>query len=412
MSRQFISAPAQPLRGTVSVPGDKSISHRALMLGALAEGTTQISGFLAGEDCLATLAAIRAMGIQADVNGQGEVQITGRGLHGLTAPAAPLDMGNSGTAMRLFAGLLSAQAFDSVLSGDESLSRRPMERVAEPLRRMGAQIETTDGHAPLRITGGQRLTGTDHRLPVASAQLKSALLLAGLYAHGCTSVTEPAVTRDHTERMLVQFGVDVQRDGATVRICGDARLQATQIDVPGDLSSAAFFLLAGCIVPGSELTIDNVGLNPTRTGVLQILELMGADLQIDKRSSGAEPVGRITVRSRPLHGIDIPPELVPLAIDEFPLLFVAAAFAKGTTRISGAAELRHKESDRIGVMVAGLQQLGVQVKERPDGAEIIGGPVGGGSVDSHGDHRVAMAFAIAGAAASAPVQIADTDNVA
>ncbi len=412
MSRQLTSSPSGPLHGTVNVPGDKSISHRALMFGALAEGTTRITGFLASEDCLATLAAIRSMGIEAKVEGQTGLRIAGQGLYGLEAPVAALDMGNSGTAMRLFAGLLSAQAFDSVLTGDESLSRRPMERVAEPLRRMGAQIETTNGHAPLRITGGQHLTGVSHVLPVASAQLKSALLLAGLYADGCTSVTEPAVTRDHTERMLTQFGVDVQRDGATVRVCAGARLQATQIDVPGDLSSAAFFLLAGCVVTDSELSIENVGLNPTRTGVLRILELMGADLEIEEYGGVAEPVGRITVRSSRLHGIDVPPELVPLAIDEFPLLFVAAAFAEGTTRISGAAELRHKESDRISVMAAGLQRLGVQVTELPDGIEITGGSVSGGSVDSHGDHRVAMAFAIAGAAASAPVRIADTDNVA
>lgn len=414
MTQSFVIQPGGRLGGRLRVPGDKSISHRALMLGAVAEGLTEVSGFLSGADCLATLAALASMGIRIDRPEPTSLLIHGQGLHGLQAPPDPLDMGNSGTAMRLFAGLLAGQQFDSVLIGDASLTRRPMQRVAEPLRAMGARIETRHGNPPLRISGGAPLQGIDFDMPVASAQVKSAVLLAGLYAQGRSRINEPAVTRDHTERMLAQFGVLVERHGSTAVLAGGQCLRATQVAVPGDLSSAAFFMLAASVAAGSELVIENVGLNPTRTGVLRILELMGADFDIARCTPvpGIEPVGTVTFRSTRLHGIDVPPELVPLAIDEFPVLFVAAALASGVTRISGAAELRHKESDRIAVMANGLRTLGVSVEERPDGAIITGGTLGSGCIESHGDHRVAMAFAVGAAAAAGPIEINDTVNVA
>jgi 3-phosphoshikimate 1-carboxyvinyltransferase len=409
----LVARPSHGVGGRLTVPGDKSISHRALMLGALANGKTRVTGFLPGEDCLATMAALDAMGVGFDRTGDTSVTIAGAGLHGLASPPAPLDMGNSGTAMRLLAGLLAGQAFDSTLIGDASLSRRPMERVAAPLRSMGAKIATDDGTPPLRIAGGRSLGGIDYEMPVASAQVKSAILLAGLYAQGSTRVAEPAVTRDHTERMLTMFGQPVRRDGNAVVLDPAGRLAATDVAVPADLSSAAFFLLAGAIADEGELVLDNVGLNPTRTGVLRILKLMGANIEIaPRRESASEPAGKLIVRPSRLRGIEVPPELVPLAIDEFPLVFVAAALADGDTVISGAAELRHKESDRIGVMATGLRALGAAVEERPDGALIRGGRLAGGDVDSHGDHRVAMAFAIGAAAADGAVRIRDAANVA
>lgn len=412
MTGGYTVRPAQKIAGTIRVPGDKSISHRALMLGAIAEGETVITGFLAGEDCLATLSALQTMDVHIEHDEPATVRVQGVGLRGLHAPQQVLDMGNSGTAMRLFAGLLAGQAFDSQLTGDSSLRQRPMNRVAEPLRLMGAKINTTDGKPPLQIRGARALHGIDYRLPVASAQVKSALLLAGLYADGDTRVAEPAVTRDHTERMLKQFGVRLRRETGAVTLTGGQRLRASPVAVPGDLSSAAFFMLAASVAKAGELAIDNVGLNPTRTGVLRILELMGADLQIEERRIDAEPVGRVTVRPAQLQGIRVPPELVPLAIDEFPAVFVAAALAAGETQISGAAELRHKESDRIAVMVAGLRALGVHVDERPDGAVIQGGALHPGTVDSAGDHRVAMAFAAGAVAARGPIRIRNTANVA
>lgn len=412
MTSSYTVKPAPKIAGRVRVPGDKSISHRALMLGAIAEGDTAITGFLAGEDCLATLVALRAMGVHIEHDEPSAVRVRGAGLHGLRAPQQVLDMGNSGTAMRLFAGLLAGQAFDSQLTGDSSLRQRPMNRVAEPLRLMGADITTNDGKPPLQIRGARPLHGIDYPLPVASAQVKSALLLAALYADGDTRVAEPAVTRDHTERMLQQFGVRLRRETGAVTLTGGQRLRASPVAVPGDLSSAAFFMLAASVAGAGELQIDNVGLNPTRTGVLRILELMGADLQIEECRKAAEPAGRITVRPAPLHGICVPPELVPVAIDEFPAVFVAAALARGETQISGAAELRHKESDRIAVMVAGLRALGVPVDERPDGAVIRGATLQPGTVDSAGDHRVAMAFAAGAVAADGPITIRNTANVA
>lgn len=395
------------------MPGDKSVSHRALMLGAIAQGTSRVTGFLPGEDCLATMAAVRAMGIEVIQHDPTTIDVGGQGMHGFRAAGRALDMGNSGTAMRLFMGLLAAQPFATELFGDESLSRRPMERVAQPLRQMGARIETTQGTPPVRIAGGGKLSGIAFKMPVASAQVKSAVLLAGLYASGETSVSEPAVTRDHTERMLARLGYPVRRSGSTVTIAGGGTLAAGPIAVPGDLSSAAFMVLAGCLASVGELVIEGVGLNPTRTGILRILELMGADLRIEQSPGEVgEPVGRLVVRPRRLSGIEVPPELVPLAIDEFPVIFVAAALASGETVVRGAGELRHKETDRIRVMADGLRTLGIDVEEYPDGARIRGGRFRSGTVDSAGDHRVAMSFAVGAAQGEGPVTILDTANVA
>jgi len=416
----MLTKPVERVDGRVRVPGDKSISHRALMLGALARGKTIIHGFLPGEDCLATMAALKDMGVEIEQPDATTVHIDGVGLTGLQAPTGPLDMGNSGTAMRLFAGLLSGQDFSAEMIGDASLMQRPMERVATPLRMMGAEIATSEGRPPLLITGGRSLSGIEYAMPVASAQVKSAILLAGLYARGRTTIIEPAVTRDHTERMLAQFGYPTQREGGRVSLSPGGYLSATRIDVPGDLSSAAFFMLAGSIAGQGQLVLENVGLNPTRTGILQILQQMGADLVVadpDRSgdaeiTTGGERSGTIIVRPSRLRGIDVPQELVPLAIDEFPLVFIAAALAEGRTVISGAGELRHKESDRIGVMAAGLRALGVNIEERPDGAVIEGGSLSGGEIDSAGDHRVAMAFAVAGMVAKTPIRILDSANVA
>ncbi len=409
----FEVQPGGRLRGELRVPGDKSISHRAVMLGSLARGTTRVRGFLDGADCIATRDAFRAMGVAIDGPEQGALTVRGMGVHGLRAPAGPLYLGNSGTSMRLLAGLLAGQRFDSLLTGDASLSRRPMRRVTEPLARMGAHIETSpDGTPPLRIRGGQRLHGIDYALPVASAQVKSSLLLAGLYAEGETCVTEPAPTRDHTERMLRGFGYPVHSAGRRICLAGGGELDATDIDVPADISSAAFFLVGASIAPGSELLLRHVGVNPTRTGVLDILRRMGADLTLEnEREAGGEPVADILVRHAPLHGIDIPPELVPLAIDEFPALFIAAACARGETRLTGAAELRVKESDRIQVMADGLRACGIDAEPTADGIVIAGGRLRGGTVHSHGDHRIAMAFAMAGLVSEGPVTIHDCRNV-
>jgi prephenate dehydrogenase/3-phosphoshikimate 1-carboxyvinyltransferase len=413
VSQHFRVGPSATVEGQIHVPGDKSVSHRALMLGAIAEGTSHVTGFLPGEDCLATLAAVRAMGVEVVQRDSTTIDVFGHGMHGLRATSTSLDMGNSGTAMRLLMGMLAPQAFSTELFGDESLSRRPMERVAKPLRQMGADIQTTDGKPPVRIRGGKALQGIQFHMPVASAQVKSAVLLAGLYAGGETSVVEPAVTRDHTERMLLRLGWAVRRSGATVTVAGGGKLTGGQIPVPGDLSSAAFMILAGCIAQRGELVVDRVGLNPTRTGILRILELMGADLRIELNPGEAgEPVGRLIVRPSALRGVEIPPELVPLAIDEFPVIFLAAALASGETVVRGAEELRHKETDRIRVMADGLRALGVSVDELADGARIRGGQLHGGTVDSGGDHRVAMAFAVGAARAAGPVTILDTANVA
>lgn len=410
----YIANPGGSLSGRVRVPGDKSISHRSIMLGSLADGTTEVEGFLEGEDALATLQAFRDMGVVIEGPTNGRVTIHGVGLHGLKAPAGPLYLGNSGTSMRLLSGILSAQAFDTTLTGDASLSKRPMNRVADPLREMGAVIETAEqGRPPMTIRGGQRLKGIHYDMPMASAQVKSCLLLAGLYAEGETSVTEPAPTRDHTERMLQGFGYPVTVEGNVARVRSGSTLTANRIEVPADISSAAFFLVAGSIAENSELVLEHVGINPTRTGIIDILRLMGGDITLEnQREVGGEPVADLRVRSANLKGIEIPEALVPLAIDEFPVLFVAASCAQGRTVLRGAEELRVKESDRIQVMADGLKVLGVSATPTPDGIVIEGGSMGGGEVESHGDHRIAMAFSVASLRASAPIRIRDCANVA
>lgn len=412
---RFRLQPGGNVSGDIRVPGDKSISHRSIMLGALADGVTEVDGFLEGEDSLATLQAFRDMGVTIEGPDNGHVRIHGVGMKGLQAPRGPLYLGNSGTAMRLFTGLLAAQPFDSELTGDASLSRRPMGRVADPLRAMGAVIDTAEGgRPPLKIRGGQALSGIHYDMPVASAQVKSCLLLAGLYAEGMTSVHEPAPTRDHTERMLEGFGYHVHRDAATASVIGGGHLSAGRIDVPADISSAAFFLVAASIASGSDLTLRHVGMNPTRTGVINILKLMGADITIsNEREIGGEPVADLRVRSANLRGIDIPEDQVPLAIDEFPVLFVAAACAEGRTVLRGAEELRVKESDRIQVMADGLTAVGVASTVTPDGIIIEGGQtITSGEVDSHGDHRIAMSFAVASLRASGEILVNDCANVA
>ncbi|MGH8187979.1 MAG: 3-phosphoshikimate 1-carboxyvinyltransferase [Steroidobacteraceae bacterium] len=418
MPQVFVAEPVSNVSGAIRVPGDKSISHRALMLGGIAEGITEARGFLESEDCLATMRAMRALGVRVEHTGAREVRVHGAGLHGLKGAAQALDMGNSGTAMRLMTGLLSGQRFDSELIGDASLMKRPMERVATPLRQMGARIETASGKPPVKIFGGAALSGLRYPLPVASAQVKSAVLLAGLYAQGATTVIEPAVTRDHTERMLLSFGCRVEAAQGEVRLTPPPRLEACSLEVPGDFSSAAFFMVAGSIAGrGSELKITGVGVNPTRTGLLDILGLMGASLRlVNHRSAGAEPVADIEVRPAPLTGIRVPEHLVPLAIDEFPVLFIAAACAQGETLVTGAQELRVKESDRIAVMAEGLKAMGVVCEVLPDGIRIQGRPeqaaFAGGTVDSHGDHRIAMSFSVASLRARQAIRILDVANVA
>jgi len=408
----FTVNPSNVHDATVSVPGDKSISHRALMLGSIAQGSTDISGFLAGEDCLATLAAMRAMGTRIEQTGPTEIMVHGRGLHGLAQPQSALDLGNSGTAMRLMAGLLSGQDFDSQLVGDESLSSRPMGRVITPLAAMGADIGSEGGRPPLTVRGNRALTALDYEMPVASAQVKSAVLLAGLYADGVTSVVEPAVTRDHTERMLGAMGVEVQTSGHRISIQGGQELKSRPIRVPGDLSSATFVILAAILSDNAEIVIESVGVNPTRTGVIDILQAMGADISLENpRLLSQEPVADLRVRSSAMQGGVVDPELVSLAIDEFPALFVAAAAAQGTTRFSGIGELRVKESDRIAAMSAGLRSLGIEVNESDDGAVVHGGELSGGDVESFGDHRIAMAFAVAASSAGEPVVVRDTAAV-
>jgi 3-phosphoshikimate 1-carboxyvinyltransferase len=415
---RFRATPSNRVGGRITVPGDKSISHRALMLGAIAEGTSLVRGFLASEDCLATQAALEAMGVAIERQADGIVRIDGVGPHGLETPSKILDLGNSGTGIRLLMGLLAGQPFDSKLTGDASLQKRPMERVAAPLRQMGARIATADGgRPPVVVGGGARLRGIDYQLPMASAQVKSALLLAALYADGATTVRSPGPSRDHTERMLESMGVRVARttegSGHTVTVTGPATLHAREVLVPADFSSAAFFIVAGCLAARDGLLIENVGINPTRTGLLTILREMGARIELrNERYLGAEPVADLWVVESELHGIVVDPELVPLAIDEFPILFIAAAAATGETVVSGADELRKKETDRIAVMARALEGVGVTVEERPDGARIVGGRIGGGTVDSRGDHRIAMSFAVASLRAKGPIEILNTAEVA
>lgn len=397
--------PGGQVRGTLALPGDKSISHRAFLIAALAEGTSRLEGVLDSEDCRATARALARMGVDIREVSPGSWVVEGRGPDGLAAPEAPLDLGNSGTAMRLLCGLLAARPFPATLIGDASLSQRPMERVAVPLREMGARIETDSGRPPVCIDGAS-LQGITYGTPVASAQVKSALLLAGLQAQGRTCLTEAVPSRDHTERMLPLFGADCEVDGTQICVEGGQALHGAEITVPRDLSAAAFFIVGALIAPGSELKLPGIGVNPRRDGILQILGEMGADLTLDAADSvGREPVGDLTVRSSSLAGIDIGPDLVANAIDEFPVLCVAAACAEGVTTLSGVGELRIKESDRVAAMAEGLETLGVPMEIDDDAVRITGGPLGGGTIQSHQDHRIAMAFAIAALAASEPVAV-------
>ena len=403
----------RPIAGVIDVPGDKSISHRALMLAAIADGTSRIDGFLEGEDTRATARILQQLGVRIETPGPGQRWVHGVGLHGLKGVDSDLDCGNAGTGMRLLAGLLAGQSFPSRLVGDASLSRRPMGRITTPLARMGARIETRDGGLPpITIHVSNSLQGIDYKCPVASAQVKSATLLAGLYAQGETSVVEPQPTRDYTERMLAAFGYPVVFRPGFASLHGGGNLRATDVSVPSDFSSAAFFLVAASVVPGSDLLVRRVGMNPRRTGLLAALRLMGADITEEAMGEqGGEPVANLRVRYAPLRGITVPTALVPDMIDEFPALFVAAALASGVTRIAGVAELRVKESDRLAVMSNALQALGCKIEETADGAVIEGGALHGGRIDSHGDHRIAMSLAIAGQLASSPVEILDCANV-
>lgn len=407
-------APGGALTGRLTVPGDKSVSHRSVMLGALADGVCQVSDCLLGEDVLATMDAFRALGVTVENHGDGRLTVHGVGVDGLRAPSAPLYLGNSGTSMRLLSGILAGAGLPATLTGDPSLSRRPMRRVAEPLNRMGARIATAEGGTPpLTLAGGGRLRAIDYVLPVASAQVKSAVLLAGLFADGVTRVTEPAPTRDHTELMLRACGVDLTVEHGTVTLRGGQRLAPFDIQVPADISSAAFFIVGAAIAPGSALTLPAVGVNPTRTGILDIMAAMGARIDHGQpRACGAEPVADLTIHGGPLRGIEIPAAAVPLAIDEFPAIFIAAACADGRTVLHGAEELRHKESDRIAVMARGLAALGIACEVFDDGIAIEGGQIQGGEIDAEGDHRIAMSFAMAALRASGPVTIHNAANIA
>ncbi len=409
---RFKVTPAKVADASVTVPGDKSVSHRALLLGSIASGRTEVSGFLAADDCLATLAAMTTLGVDIRQASATEISIQGVGLRGLQAPHKDLDVGNSGTAMRLLAGLLGGQPFDSVLTGDDSLCSRPMERVITPLTLMGAAISGRAGKPPLTILGTATLRSINYELPMASAQVKSAILLAGLYAAGTTCVAEPAVTRDHTERMLRSMGVAVSSSAGKVSIAGGQMPHGCQVQVPADLSSASFVILAVLLADNADVLIKNVGVNPTRTGVIAILQGMGAEISFENpQLFGEEPVADIRVRSSRLQGGTVDPDLVSLAIDEFPVLFVAAAAASGKTVFSGIGELRVKESDRIATMAAGLRILGIEVDEADNGAIVHGGRFGGGTVQSHGDHRVAMSLALAGTVAADEVIVEDVAAV-
>ena len=410
---KFIASPATSLSGNLKVPGDKSISHRSIMLGSLSNGVTKVTGFLEGEDALSTLKAFQAMGVKIERDGD-NVIIQGVGINGLKKPEGALDLGNSGTSIRLMSGILAAQDFDCELIGDESLSKRPMGRVINPLKEMGAMIDSDDGKPPLKITGGQQLKGINYDLPVASAQVKSCILLAGLYADGETCVTEPAPTRDHTERMLKGLGYDVRVNNNKMCLTGGSELTATEIQVPSDISSSAFFMVAACIAPQADITLLGVNINPTRTGVIDILQLMGANLVLsNEREIGGELLADIRIQSSKLHGIHIPEALVPLAIDEFPAVFIAASCAQGETILTGAKELRVKESDRIQVMSDGLNILGIDNEVLEDGIKIQGGEFKKPKsiIESHHDHRISMSFAVASLRCKHSIEINGVDNV-
>lgn len=415
MNRSGVIYEVQPgghLQGSLQVPGDKSISHRSVMLGSLADGVTEVTGFLTGEDCLCTMKAFQQMGVRIEQLAATHLRVHGVGLHGLKAPGSALDLGNSGTSMRLMSGLMAAQKFPTTLIGDESLSRRPMKRIIEPLALMGAQIDSSEGRAPLQFRPVPSLKAISHRSKVASAQVKSGILLAGLYAQGKTEVFEPEASRDHTERMLRAFGVEIEAREGYAAVQGGQKLRAANIQVPADISSAAFLMVGAAIAPGSDVTLTAVGMNPTRTGIIVILRKMGADISLtQERLLGGEPVADIRIRGSRLRGIEIDKAVVASAIDEFPILFIAAACAEGETVVSGAEELRVKESDRIQSMCDGLTAVGADAIAKPDGAVIRGGAIRGGTVDSKGDHRVAMSFAMAALRAEQPIRILDCANV-
>ena len=409
----FLVSPCNSLSGVITIPGDKSISHRAIMMGSIANGVTKVSGFLEGNDSLATLKSFQKMGVDIEQSGS-KLTIKGLGMHGLKAPTKPLDLGNSGTSIRLMSGLLSAQSFDSELCGDESLSKRPMDRIIDPLRQMGAKIYGVNSKPPLSISGNQPLKAITYELPIASAQIKSCLLLAGLYAEGETCIVENVTTRDHTERMLRGFGYQVTCSDNCITLDGGGELEACDIDIPSDISSAAFFMVAASIAKNADLTLKAININPTRTGIIEILKLMGADITISNETEMAgEKTADIQVRSADLKGIEIPNELVPLAIDEFPVLFIAASCAEGETLLTGAKELRVKESDRIQVMADGLKVLGIKTEVLDDGIHIQGGQFSKPSapIKSHHDHRVSMSFAVASAACNFDIKIEGVDNV-
>jgi 3-phosphoshikimate 1-carboxyvinyltransferase len=411
--RDFMIAPGGRLAGRIKVPGDKSISHRAIMLGALAEGATHVTNFLQAADCLATVSCLRKLGIKIEEVGAGHISVHGVGIHGLQAPEEQLDCGNSGTSLRLLTGLAAGQPFESVLSGDVSLRRRPMLRVIEPLTRMGARIDSMAGYAPLSVRGKQPLKSLRYEIPIASAQVKSSVLLAGLQADGETWITEPVKTRDHTELMLQSFGCSILHDGKWFGIQGNKVLKAANIVIPGDLSSAAFFLAGAASLPGARILVEGIGINPSRDGVLRLLQAMGAEVRFsNERMLGTEPVADVEVYGQGLRGLDIGPDTVPFVIDELPALLVAAASAHGTTTLRGAAELRVKESDRLQAMAAGLHSLGVEVELWEDGMRVIGrDSFQGGELDSCGDHRIAMSFAMAGLRSRSPVRIRNCSNV-
>jgi len=409
----FKASSCNSLNGSIKVPGDKSISHRSIMLGSIANGITNVSGFLEGEDSLATLRAFQQMGVKIERTGS-NITIHGAGKYGLSSPSEPLDLGNSGTSIRLMSGLLSAQSFNSQLCGDESLSKRPMARVIEPLSMMGALIDSYESKPPLSITGNQKLSAINYTLPVASAQIKSCLLLAGLYAEGETCIVENITTRDHTERMLRGFGYPVNSSNGQISLMGGGELNACDIEVPSDISSAAFFIVAASIAKEADITLNAVNINPTRTGILDILDMMGANITLtDERVVAGELVADIRVCSAELHGIDIPQELVPLAIDEFPVIFIAASCATGETLLTGAKELRVKESDRIQVMADGLTSLGIKNEVFEDGIRIQGGEFRkqNSIIKSHQDHRISMSFAIASTRSEYDIRIEGVDNV-
>ncbi len=401
------------LNGVIEIPGDKSISHRAVMFGAIADGLTRVRGCLMSEDVLATIEAFRSMGVAIDTRDQGHIKISGVGLHGLKSPARPINLGNSGTSMRLLVGILAGANIDASLEGDASLSLRPMGRIVSPLRQMGADIEMSVNETPpLRVRPTRKLTGISYSTPVISAQVKSGLLLAGLYAEGVTRISENGRSRDHSERLLPKFGIKLDISGNEVRLEGGQGLAGCDIAVPTDISSAAFFMLGAAISPASEILLPQVGFNETRNGVIEILRLMNADIEVrQKDTSGGEPVADISVKTSNLSGVNIPVELIPAAIDEFPAIFIAAACADGVTVLRGAEELRHKESDRISVMADGLRNLGIKVETYPDGISITGGNMTGGFVDACGDHRVAMAFSMATLKASGTVSIKNADGI-